>query len=770
MAGSEAAWQAAERGIRVFLYEMRPEVSTGAHTGGYLAELVCSNSLGSNLPDRASGVLKDELRKMGSMVLRSAEETAVPAGRALAVDRGAFARKVTDNLSCHPNIRVIRQEMSAIPERPAIIASGPLTSPSLAQAISELTGSQHLYFYDAIAPIVEFDTIDPSIAFRASRYARGEQEAGDYINCPFTRDEYEAFVDALLQAQRFELREFERDLESGVKAGAHHFFEGCLPVEIIARRGRDSLAFGPMRPVGLVNPHTGRWPYAVVQLRQDNLAGSLYNLVGFQTNLKFPEQRRVFRMIPGLERAEFARYGQMHRNTFIFSPANLRPSLQFHSREDLFFAGQITGVEGYVGNIATGLLAGWNAARVLQGERPLELPATTMLGALCQYICNASEADFQPMKANFGILPPLQNQDLRGKRQRAAAYASRAAEDLAIFLKDRTSRFNLNKNRVISGFLLIVLFATMLACSQASVAPQIPSPTPTQSPPKIFDGQKAWQDVDYQVSLGPRTPGSEAHQKAVDWMISELKSAGWSVQVQELTLMGHPIQNIVAEWGSGHPWIVLGAHYDSRLLADQDPNPQNRKLPVPGANDGASGVAVLLELARILPSNFRIDNSTLQPAAGVVPARKITLLFIDAEDNGEIPGWDWLLGSQAYNQQWKTANVDRPDAAVIIDMIGDKDLNIYRELNSDPTITNEIWAQAQKLGYSKQFINQPKYRMVDDHIPFIKAGIPAVDIIDFDYPYWHTTADTADKVSAESLQVVGDTLAAWLTQSYSRNC
>jgi methylenetetrahydrofolate--tRNA-(uracil-5-)-methyltransferase len=436
LAGSEAAWQAAERGMRVFLYEMRPDVSTGAHTSGYLAELVCSNSLGSNLPDRASGVLKDELRKMGSMVLHSAEETAVPAGGALAVDRQAFARRVTENVRCHPNIDVIRQEMTVVPDKPAIIASGPLTSPALSTAIAELTGSKHLYFYDAIAPIVEYESIDMSAAYRASRYDRGEQEAGDYINCPMTRQEYEAFVDALLEAERIELREFERDLESGVKAGAHHFFEGCLPVEIIARRGRDALAFGPMRPVGLIDPRTGRRPYAVVQLRQDNLAGSLYNLVGFQTNLKFSEQRRVLRMIPGLVKAEFVRYGQMHRNTFIFSPSYLRPTLQFQTRDDLFFAGQITGVEGYVGNIATGLLAGWNAARIAHGELPLVLPGTTMLGALCQYICSASEADFQPMKANFGILPPLEDPKPRGKRQRAAAYANRAAEDLESFLMD----------------------------------------------------------------------------------------------------------------------------------------------------------------------------------------------------------------------------------------------------------------------------------------------------------------------------------------------
>lgn len=334
----------------------------------------------------------------------------------------------------------------------------------------------------------------------------------------------------------------------------------------------------------------------------------------------------------------------------------------------------------------------------------------------------------------------------------------------------------MNLKNVRSWFFLIFLLVIATGCSGVNVLVQspkqtpiiAPTQTPTQIVPKVFDGPRAWQDVDYQVSLGARTPGSQAHQKVMDWMVSELKSAGWDVQMQESSMMGHPIQNIVAQWGEGHPWVVLGAHYDSRLIADQDPDPQKRTLPVPGANDGASGVAVLLELARILPSNFQ-SKPVVQSTSEPVPAKKITLLFIDAEDNGGIPGWDWLLGSQAYNQQWQTKEEDRPDAAVIIDMIGDKDLNIYRELNSNPALTNAIWAQAQALGYSQQFINQPKYRMLDDHIPFIKAGIPAVDVIDFDYPYWHTTEDTADKVSAQSLQVVGDTLAAWLTQNYSRN-
>ena len=433
LAGSEAAWQAGQRGLYVRLYEMRPQISTGAHQTGNLAELICSNSLGSLLPDRASGVLKDELRQLDSLLLACAEENALPAGAALAVDREAFSQQVTQRISSHPRIEVVRQEVTSIPDSPVIIASGPLTSARLSQAIAELSGEEHLYFFDAIAPIVSADSINMQIAFRASRYHRGTQEQGDYINCPFTKEEYETFVHVLLEAERIELREFEQALEEGVRAG--HFFEGCLPVEVIARRGLQSLAFGPMRPVGLIDPRTGRRPYAVVQLRQDNLAGSLYNIVGFQTNLKFPEQKRVFRLIPGLEQAEFVRYGQMHRNTFIAAPRLLRPTLQFKGRDDLFFAGQITGVEGYLGNIATGLLAGWNAARLLQGQPLLTLPPTTMLGALLHYITHADLKDFQPMKANFGLLPPLESPYRLGKRERSMAYAERARRDLQGYLR-----------------------------------------------------------------------------------------------------------------------------------------------------------------------------------------------------------------------------------------------------------------------------------------------------------------------------------------------
>ncbi len=430
LAGSEAAWQAAQRGLNVRLFEMRPRAQTGAHQTADLAELVCSNSLGSNLPDRASGLLKEEARLLGSMLLECAGEAALPAGGALAVDRELFARKVTERIETHPNIEIVREEVREIPNAPAIIASGPLTSPALSQSIAALSGEEHLFFFDAIAPVIHADSINMEIAFRASRYGTGEQEEGDYINCPMSKEEYYAFVEALLQAERIELRSFEEAIKSGVKAG--QFFEGCLPVEIIAERGLDSLAFGPMRPVGLRDPRTGKRPYAVVQLRQDNLAGSLYNMVGFQTNLKFPEQKRVFRMIPGLENAEFLRYGQMHRNTFIASPKLLRPTLQFRRRDDLLFAGQITGVEGYMGNIATGLLAGINAARLLHGEQPLTLPPTTMLGALCQYVTHADLKDFQPMKANFGILPPLEAKI--NKRERGRAYAERALADLRALL------------------------------------------------------------------------------------------------------------------------------------------------------------------------------------------------------------------------------------------------------------------------------------------------------------------------------------------------
>ncbi|NMC52015.1 MAG: methylenetetrahydrofolate--tRNA-(uracil(54)-C(5))-methyltransferase (FADH(2)-oxidizing) TrmFO [Chloroflexi bacterium] len=435
LAGSEAAWQAAQCGVNVNLFEMRPFVQTGAHATADLAELICSNSLGSRLPDRANGVLSAELQRLNSLLLDCATQTQIPAGGALAVGREAFSRLVTEKIVNHPNITLIREEVKTIPQGVTVIASGPLTSPALSAEIQKLAGMDSLFFFDALAPIVTGESIDMNIAFRASRYDRGVQEEGDYINAPFTREQYDHFVSELIKAERIELKSFETQLDMGVRAGLDPFFESCLPVEVIAQRGERALAFGPMRPVGLTNPHTNHRPYAVVQLRQDNLAGDLYNLVGFQTNLKFPEQKRVFRLIPGLENAEFVRYGQMHRNTFIATPLLLNAHLQFKTKPRLFFAGQITGVEGYLGNIATGLLAGLNAVRFLHDQPLLQPPPTTMLGALLNYITQAEINHFQPMKANFGILPPLSNPP-RNKRERASAYADRALQDMQNWLTD----------------------------------------------------------------------------------------------------------------------------------------------------------------------------------------------------------------------------------------------------------------------------------------------------------------------------------------------
>ncbi len=432
LAGSEAAWQAAEAGIYVRLYEMRPKRETPAHETPWLAELVCSNSLGSDLPHKAPGLLKAELRGLGSLILACAAETAVPAGSSLAVDREGFARRVTERIQGHPRITLVTEEVEAIPDTPTIIASGPLTSSALALGIGQLTGQDYLYFYDAVSPIVQAETINMSIAFRQSRYDRGEQEEGDYINCPMTREEYEVFVDALLTAERITLKQFEQE--------DPHFFEGCMPIEAMAGRGRDALAFGPMRPVGLIDPRTNRRPHAVVQLRQDNLIGSLYNIVGFQTNLKWGDQKRVLRLIPGLENAEFARYGMMHRNTYINSPAMLQPTMQYRRRADLFFAGQIVGVEGYVGNAGTGLLAGINAARFLLGQNPVIFPPTTMLGALCHYVTHSAVKDFQPMKANFGILPPLPPRP--GKEERGRHYAERALTAMRRFAREHRLRYD----------------------------------------------------------------------------------------------------------------------------------------------------------------------------------------------------------------------------------------------------------------------------------------------------------------------------------------
>jgi methylenetetrahydrofolate--tRNA-(uracil-5-)-methyltransferase len=426
LAGSEAAWQLARRGFGVDLVEMRPRRQTEAHTTADFAELVCSNSFGALAPDKALGLLKAELRRLDSLIIACAERNALPAGGALAVARDRFSADVTAALSAHPNITILRQEASELPSGPAIIATGPLTSPALAAKIAALAGQHYLYFYDALAPIVTLESVRMPPAWRQSRYDKdsGESE-GDYINCPLDREQYEAFVAAVRGAEGIELRPFEREDE--------RFFEGCLPIEVLAGRALDALAFGPMRPVGLRDPRTGRRPHAVVQLRQDNLAGTLYNLVGFQTNLKWPEQQRLLRLIPGLEGAEFVRLGQMHRNTFLNSPTLLRPTLQWRERDDLFFAGQITGSEGYVGSTAGGLLAGINLARLLSGLPPAVLPAETMIGALFHYVTHADPKAFQPMKANFGLLPDL-NPPVRSKTERYQAYAARALSSLQAWI------------------------------------------------------------------------------------------------------------------------------------------------------------------------------------------------------------------------------------------------------------------------------------------------------------------------------------------------
>lgn len=429
LAGSEAAWQLATRGIHVRLHEMRPVRATPAHHTDRLAELVCSNSMGSTLPDRALGMLKHEMLALGSLIIATAFKHALPAGSALAVSRDDFAAEITTHISDHPNIEVVREEVTDIPDGPTIIATGPLTSDALTARIQELTGLRHLYFYDAMAPIVSADSIDMTIAFRQSRYDRDSdlgQEEGDYINCPLNREEYEAFVNAVNDAPKTQLKEFEKELE--------RYFEGCMPIEVLAGRDMNALAFGPMRPVGLTDPRTGRRPYAVVQLRQDNVAGTLYNMVGFQTNMRWGAQEDVLRMIPGLAEAEFVRLGQMHRNTFINSPTLLHPTLQFRERADLFFAGQISGTEGYVGSTMGGLVAGINLARQLAGEPLLTFPATTMMGALLHYITHAEPDNFQPMKANMGLLPEMATR-VRGKANRYAAYAERARQDFDAYLQ-----------------------------------------------------------------------------------------------------------------------------------------------------------------------------------------------------------------------------------------------------------------------------------------------------------------------------------------------
>ncbi|HSF30118.1 MAG TPA: methylenetetrahydrofolate--tRNA-(uracil(54)-C(5))-methyltransferase (FADH(2)-oxidizing) TrmFO [Candidatus Tectomicrobia bacterium] len=406
LAGSEAAWQAATRGLRVQLYEMRPVRRTPAHQTAWLAELVCSNSLKSAAPDTAPGLLKEELRRLGSLVLCMADAARIPAGSALAVDREQFARSISEALLSHPDITVVREEIHEIaPELPTIVATGPLTSERLSEQIRQLSGERHLYFHDAISPIVDAETIDYSKAFFASRH--GESDAADYLNCPLTKEEYLRFHEALTHATVVPFHAFEEP----------RYFEACLPVEEIARRGVDALAYGPMRPVGLVDGQGRGDFYAVVQLRRENLMASAFNLVGFQTKLTYPEQKRVLRLIPALERAEFLRYGSLHRNTYINSPKLLRDTLQFRGRDALFFAGQITGVEGYTESVATGLLAGLNAVRLIQGADLLIPPPSTALGALVRYIAYSTAEPFQPMNINFGLLPELPHR-VRGKGER----------------------------------------------------------------------------------------------------------------------------------------------------------------------------------------------------------------------------------------------------------------------------------------------------------------------------------------------------------------
>ncbi len=432
LAGSEAAWQIANAGIHVDLFEMRPATMTGAHVSDALAELVCSNSLGSTQSNKASGLLKDELKLLGSLLIICAEQSMLPAGSALAVDRKVFAEKVTNAITSHPNIQVHRQEMKEISNGPTIIASGPLTSKHLANSIQDYIGAESFYFFDAISPTVEASSINMDIAFRASRYRFEPEERGDYINCPLNEEQNDFFIKELLNAKTIPLRDFENDLENGVKTS---FFEACLPIEILARRNPQSLSFGPMRPVGIHNPHTAEKPRAVVQLRREDMAESLYNMVGFQTNLTFSEQERVFRLIPGLENAVFSRFGQMHRNSYINSPIILDATLQSRLRPDLFFAGQIVGIEGYVGNIASGLLAGINLSRYVQGKTLLIFPEMSMIGALHHHISHAESKYFQPMKANFGLLPPIPLLP-RSKEERGAFYATRALTALKDFIAE----------------------------------------------------------------------------------------------------------------------------------------------------------------------------------------------------------------------------------------------------------------------------------------------------------------------------------------------
>ena len=417
LAGSEAAWQLAEAGVPVNLYEMRPVKSTAAHHTADFAELVCSNSLRGNGLTNAVGVLKEEMRRLNSLVISSADETAVPAGGAPAVDRNDFSGLITQKLKAHPLVTVISEEITKIPKGITIIATGPLTSEALAEEIAEYNGSHGFYFYDAAAPIIDSSTIDRDKVYLKSRYDKGEAA---YLNCPMTEEEFMCFYEALITAEVAPQKEFEKE----------KFFEGCMPIEVMAKRGIKTMLFGPMKPVGLEDPKTGKRPYAVIQLRQDNAAASMYNMVGFQTHLKWGEQKRVFQMIPGLENAEFLRYGVMHRNSFMNSPELLRPTYQSKKRDDLFFAGQMTGVEGYVESAGSGLVAGLNAARLAKDEELIEFPRETAIGSMAYYITHAEGKHFQPMNANFGLFPSLPER-VRDKKLRYETLAERALSALA---------------------------------------------------------------------------------------------------------------------------------------------------------------------------------------------------------------------------------------------------------------------------------------------------------------------------------------------------
>ncbi len=425
LAGSEAAWHAANQGANVTLYEMRPKEETAAHKTDQLAEIVCSNSLGSNDPLSAPGILKQEMRQLGSLVISVADEVRVPAGAALAVDREQFATKITQTLSEHPRIKILREEIHDIPsDGLCIIATGPLTSPTLSEAIIQLTQSKNLYFFDAISPIVDAESLNMDTIFRASRYDKG---SADYLNCPMDESAYNRFYDALTQAERVQPKDFENI----------PYFEGCLPIEVMAERGRQTLLFGPLKPVGLVDPKTGKRPFAVLQLRAENHHGSCYNLVGFQTKLKYPDQGRVFRLIPGLEQAEFLRLGSIHRNTFINVPVLLNKALQLKKQPTTFFAGQLVGVEGYVEAAASGGLAGINAARILQGHSPVIPPAETAHGALLEYVTTCEPKHFQPINTNFGIFPPLPT-PIRDKHKKRQAIQQRALSEFQSWMMQST--------------------------------------------------------------------------------------------------------------------------------------------------------------------------------------------------------------------------------------------------------------------------------------------------------------------------------------------